>query len=120
MSFDKIEQEMLQSIDVDKIVEELGLPSGTENKKSGFDELCDIESRNGLTYGSPKAIARTRKTKRESSRCKKTGKIQFETAQEAIEAYRHWKMVDRDVCWDMRRMRIYKCKKCHKLHLGKR
>lgn len=59
------------------------------------------------------------KTAAESTRCKWTKKVQFDTAPEAIEALRRWKMKDRDMCWDLGRMRIYKCKKCHKMHLGK-
>lgn len=58
-------------------------------------------------------------TKNEASKCKKTGKVQFETAPIAQEALRRWKMRDPEVCWNLKRLRIYKCKKCHKFHLGK-
>lgn len=68
----------------------------------------------------PKVDKRRRaKTAAESTRCKWTKKVQFDTTSEAIEALRRWQMKDRDVCWDLRRMRIYKCKKCHKLHMGR-
>ena len=59
------------------------------------------------------------KTKAESTMCKKTGKVQFETAPMAQEALRRWKMKDRSVCWDLGRMRIFKCKHCHQFHMGK-
>lgn len=58
-------------------------------------------------------------TKTESTRCKTTDKIQFATAPLAQAALKHWKMVDPSICWDLKRIRIYKCKKCHQFHMGK-
>ena len=100
---DDFERQMLDSIDVEAIAREFGDKSITTIKP--------IEK----TAMSPEL-----KTKGESTICKKTGKIQFENALIAIEALKQWKMKDRDMCWDLKHLRIYKCKKCHQFHLGKK
>lgn len=52
-------------------------------------------------------------------RCKKTGKVQYRTFPIAQAALRNWLMVDPDAAQDAKRFRIYKCEKCHQLHIGK-
>jgi len=55
----------------------------------------------------------------EQKRCRKTGKIQYESAIDAIELLKHWRQRDPSVCWDKDRMRIYQCEYCNKFHLGR-
>lgn len=100
--FRDIEREMIESIDIEALEREFGItprPPAPEPK--------------------PQENKPRLKTKAESTICKKTGKVQFDTAQEAIDALKAWKMRDRKICWDLPRLRVYKCKKCHKMHLGK-
>ena len=97
--FSDFKQEM-EEIDLDALAAEFGITAPKPSEST-------VESVRPLT------------SKTESTRCKKTGKIQFATAPIAQAALKHWKMVDPSVCWDLKRMRIYKCKKCHQFHLGK-
>lgn len=95
----EFKQEMEQ-IDLDALAAEFGIPAPKSLEPA-------VEAVKPLT------------TKTESTRCKKTGKIQFATPLIAQAALKHWKMVDPSVCWDLKRMRIYKCKKCHQFHMGR-
>ena len=108
-SFDDIEREMLESIDVEAI-----------ERSFGIVEKCDkVTSLTKTDKPVEQMKVTVIKTAAESTRCKWTGKVQFDTAPEAIEALRRWRLRDRDVCWDAPRLRIYRCKKCHKHHMGK-
>ena len=96
------EREMLENIDVEAIARE-------------FEPKLSIERCSPQTPTKPQI-----KTVAESTRCKKTGKVQFADALIALEALRQWKMKDPNMCWDLKRMRVYRCKKCHQFHLGKK
>ena len=104
-SLDDFEREMLETIDVEAIAREFGEHPITNIKP---------------TENSGMSPAPSIKTKAESIICKKTGKVQFENALIALEALRQWKMRDPTVCWDLKHLRVYQCKKCHQFHLGKR
>jgi len=100
MKYNDLEEEMLRRIDVAAIAQEFGEHPIT-------------------TVKSAKKAGMSIQTKANSTRCKKTGKVQFADALIAIEALRQWQMKDPDMCWDIKRLRVYKCKKCHQFHLGK-
>jgi hypothetical protein len=95
------EEEMLASIDVEAIAREFDTQPAPEPEEPKQEPKRQIP------------------TAAESTRCKKTGKVQFKNALIAIEALKRWKMVDPKICWDLKRVRVYKCKKCHQFHLGK-
>lgn len=90
----------MEQIDLDALAAEFGIPAPKSLAST-------VEAVKPLT------------TKTESTRCKATHKIQFATAPLAQAALKHWKMVDPSMCWDLKRIRIYKCKKCHQFHMGK-
>jgi len=108
-SFRDIEREMLKNIDVEAIERAHRIANECDNVLSVTKTDKPVE----------RVKVTMIKTAAESTRCKWTRKVQFDTTSEAMEALRRWQMRDRNVCWDLRRMRIYKCKKCHKLHMGK-
>jgi len=107
-SFRDMEREMLESIDIEAI-----------ERSFGIVEEADCVKLTKIDKPPEKMKVTVIKTAAESTRCKWSGKVQFDTTSEAMGALKRWQMKDRNVCWDLRRMRIYKCKKCHKLHMGK-
>lgn len=109
-SFRDMEREMLENIDVEAI----------ERAHRIANECDHVVSITKIDKPVEKIkVTSILKTAAESTRCKWSGKVQFDTTSEAMGALKRWQMKDRNVCWDLRRMRIYKCKKCYKLHMGK-
>lgn len=96
--FEDYEAAMLRELDLDRVEREFGQQFPVKEQK--VDEPA------------PRRIV-------SAGRCRKTGKVQFYNAADAMEALRSWLKRDPRVCWDKQRLRIYQCKKCHKFHLGK-